>query len=462
MKSKGVLPLRPESYYRAAQWVYDMINETNSDFTRNKVVQIRNKFLTYIDESPSTDFTSAQLAAIDQVVAWHKHYWDKDVEKKDKRQVFRLFGYAGTGKTTLAKEIAFRINEFVLFTAFTGKACMVLTSKGCKAHTIHSTHYVPDIDDTTGKVLGFRPAEIPASALASLVIVDECSMVDDEMGTELLAAETPILVLGDPFQLPPITGPGFFDREEPDVLLTEVHRNAKNSPVLRLATDVRLGKPLEYGDYGESKVVPKKHAHRHLMKCDQILCGKNSTREMVNKWVRKKLGFTGYVVSGERLVCLRNVPNSPTMVNGASWKLGNDRSFKPTIIKSTVTKRDNKGKTYSVMAEDWVLEARARCTDFDKKEAPFQEINIALDPLIKGFDYPWYLSKPREQTKNGDAVLYPVLHMDYGYCLTVHKAQGSQWDAVAVMNEASVFREHSQRWLYTAITRAVNKVIIFT
>lgn len=455
MKRDPTLPVRREPYYRTAKWVLDYLGcSPRPDYTRDAIDNIRAKFLTYIRQPSSTDFSPDQLVAIETVVRWHKDYWNK----KTQQQVFRLFGYAGTGKTTLAKEIAFRLKEFVLFTAFTGKACMVLTSKGCRAYTIHSTHYLPEVDEDTGNVIGFRPAEIPASALASLVIVDEASMVNDELGNMLLASDVPILVLGDPFQLPPIEGPGFFDREEPDILLTEVHRNAKDSPVLKLATDVRLGKKLEYGEYGDSMVLPKSQLQKHLMEYDQVLCGKNATRHQVNQWVRGKLGYQTPYVQGERLVCLKNVPNSPIMINGASWTLGNEKSFKEYVIKTTLHSKTQGPEE----KKDWVLDARARCVDFEKEDFPYQPISLALGPLTKGHDYPWYLAKKRDASKHSDAVIYPVLHMDYGYCLTVHKAQGSQWDSVAIMNESSVFRENAQRWLYTAITRAAKRVAVFT
>ena len=49
---------------------------------------------------------------------------------------------------------------------------------------------------------------------------------------------------------------------------------------------------------------------------------------------------------------------------------------------------------------------------------------------------------------------------DYGYALTVHKAQGSQWDDVIVFDESWAFREHRHRWLYTAITRASQRLTV--
>ena len=77
--------------------------------------------------------------------------------KAGKPQIFRLFGYAGTGKTTLARYFAEHVDGQVQFAAFTGKAAQVLRSKGAvNARTIHSLIYRPRgeeavADEATGK-----------------------------------------------------------------------------------------------------------------------------------------------------------------------------------------------------------------------------------------------------------------------------------------------------------------------
>ena len=59
---------------------------------------------------------------------------------------------------------------------------------------------------------------------------------------------------------------------------------------------------------------------------------------------------------------------------------------------------------------------------------------------------------------------YPIRResdeFDYGYALTVHKAQGSQWDDVLLFDESYAFREHRARWLYTGLTRAAKRLTI--
>src|SRR5262249_4286947 len=133
-------------------------------------------------------------------------------------QVFRLFGYAGTGKTTLAKHLAEHIDGRVLFAAYTGKAAHVMRAKGCKdAGTLHSLIYIcTETEDGPW----FELTDQSPLAAAELLIVDECSMVDARLGNDILSFGVPVLVLGDPEQLPPVHGAGFFTNATPDVLLT--------------------------------------------------------------------------------------------------------------------------------------------------------------------------------------------------------------------------------------------------
>ena len=139
--------------------------------------------------------------------------------------IFRLFGYAGTGKTTLARHIADGVDGEVKYAAFTGKAASVMRGKGCHgASTIHSLIY--RTRESGDEIPNFDLWDEAPASKAELIIIDECSMVDPELGKDLLSFGVPLLVLGDPAQLPPIQGGGFFTEAEPDAMLTEVHRQA--------------------------------------------------------------------------------------------------------------------------------------------------------------------------------------------------------------------------------------------
>ena len=188
--------------------------------------------------------------------------------KEGRSPLFRLFGYAGTGKTTLARHFAEHVDGDVLFAAFTGKAAQVLRSKGAtNARTIHSLIYRPRgeeevSDEETGKTSiapMFAINRQSPVAKAALIIVDECSMVDEALGKDLMSFGTPILVLGDPGQLPPVSGGGYFTNEEPDYLLTDIHRQARDNPIIQLAMHVREGKEIMHGDYGTTARVISKN-----------------------------------------------------------------------------------------------------------------------------------------------------------------------------------------------------------
>lgn len=391
--------------------------------------------------------------------------------RESDKQVFHLFGYAGTGKTTLAKHLAENIDGEVLFGAYTGKAAHVLRTKGChNAATIHSMIYrsrdkskarLEELQTELEELLKqlhnqeqeyvdnhprvkrlredireeARNASQPMFTLnhdsvvkdASIVMIDECSMVDAQMAQDLLSFGTPVLVMGDPAQLPPVGGAGYFtENVTPDVMLDEIHRQAEESPIIRMATKVRNGEFLELGDWGNNcHVYPRgtKLPTDQITGYDQILVGKNATRHLTNSKIRRLLNIHDqYPVIGDRLVCLRN--NSELgLLNGAIFTATSIDGVMDGKVHMTVQPEDNP-MNISVAA----------------LEQHFLGKGKELDTQY------WLRSEGQE--------------FDYGYALTVHKSQGSQWDSVCVFDESGVFRAQRHRWLYTAITRAAENVTV--
>ncbi len=354
--------------------------------------------------------------------------------KEGSSQVFRLFGYAGTGKTTLARHFAEHVDGDVLFAAFTGKAAQVLRSRGASnARTIHSLIYRPKgeeevEDEVTGKTSVTPMFSINRQsplAKAALIVIDECSMVDEALGRDLMSFGRPILVLGDPGQLPPVSGGGFFTDHDPDFLLTDIHRQARDNPIIQLAMRVREGQDLDYGDYGAAKVIAKRDVTQELvLEADQVLVGTNRTRRRYNQRLRELKGFnTVYPQSGDKLVCLRNDP-AKGLLNGSLWQVMS--SSKETV---------KPGINLLIRPED---------DDMDRGSAKIKLLKAAFEDEA---EIPWQTRRRYDE-------------FDYGYALTVHKAQGSQWNNVVLFNESYAFRDTRERWLYTAVTRAAETLTI--
>src|SRR5499433_3492324 len=260
-----------------------------------------------------TQFTPHQEKALKAVANWLRARH----RTTGTSQVFRLFGYAGTGKTTLARHIADEADGEVKFAAFTGKAASVMRGKGCRgASTIHGLIY--RARESGEEMPSFYLWDEAPASKAELIIIDECSMVDAELGRDLLSFGVPVLVLGDPAQLPPIQGGGFFTEAEPDAMLTEVHRQAQDDPIVRLSMTIRAGEYIEPGRYGETEVLRKGDLDpRRVLEADQVLVGRNATRRAYNARLRERRGFLDDMPSaGDKLVCLRN---NRKKGNGGLW-----------------------------------------------------------------------------------------------------------------------------------------------
>ncbi len=360
-------------------------------------------------------WSSQQNEALNAVSNW--------LNEPNGAQVFRLFGWAGTGKSTLAQHLAKDV-ELVKYAAFTGKAALVMRKHGCKgASTIHSLIYTL-VSDKEGEPQ-FRLDDESAAADADLIVIDEVSMVDEILGRDLLSFGTKVLVLGDPFQLPPVQGAGFFTEVEPDIMLTEIHRQARDNPIVRMSLDIRQGRKLQLGNYGDSRVISRHDVdQQEVLEADQVLVGRNKTRLDYNNRLRELLKLPHQTpVTGDRMVCLRNNPRKK-LLNGQIW-----------IV--TDVKKKNAGKYQLSLASDEGYGKMVETTVRTHKDFFSGDEDKMTWPVRRQYD-----------------------EFTFGYCLTVHKAQGSQWDNVFLFNESYVFREEAQRWLYTGVTRAAERITV--
>lgn len=363
----------------------------------------------------------------DQPKAWDSimQWWNTPKDRR--RQVFRLFGGAGVGKTTVAKKLQEIGN--IAYMCLSGKAALVLEKKGCAgATTIHSRIYRPVEDTATGKV----HFKLNREALDGydLIALDEVGMVDEEQGMDILSFGLPVIVLGDGNQLPPPSDkPSFFLNDPADFTMREILRQARDNPIIDMAYQVLETGTIKPGKYGDSEVFKNcsnAMMQRLMMEADQVLCGKNLTRKECNTDMRKWLDMRGeemewLPVVGDRLICLRN-NHEKMILNGELFEMD-----------EIVPRKMGKGLI------------------------SFKATSIDLIKDSQEFTVPWAFFAGTEE-KLDRITLKNFDQFTYGYVLTVHKAQGSQWDNVLVLDESRAFRDFRKNHLYTAITRAAESV----
>jgi exodeoxyribonuclease-5 len=425
--------------------------------------------------------TDKQKSAIDDLKNWFRN-------RTGEQQVFSVLGYAGAGKSTMVKYALAELgvdphqaagSSGFLAATFTGKAALVMSRKGTPAQTIHSLIYrvsdaspqeierikteIAEIKTRIAKLglaerlfveaqlrsleLRLKDAHKPQFVLntesvlrdARLLVLDEVSMVGRELAKDLLAFGKPILVLGDPGQLPPIKGEGAFNTDTPDVLLTEVHRQAAESAIIRLATAAREGTSIAYGEH--DKFVWKMRRNEvgvgGLLNADQVLCGKNATRIWLNNAMKHRRGFANAYPTGEgeKIICLKN-RNDLGVVNGMFLEL------------TDIDNEDRDPLSFSayIATEDGVkVGGDANSNRLRIYKGHFDD-HIERDPER--------LERDHHHRRN-------LIEATWGWAITTHRAQGSQYQNVIVVDDGWGANDTDRRrWLYTAITRAERGLVL--
>lgn len=326
------------------------------------------------------------------------------------KRLVTLGGFAGTGKTTLIKELE-KAFPYSAVCAFTGKAASILRRKGIAAQTIHGTIYKPIVED--GKVVRF---ELVQEAPHSVFIVDEYSMVTEEMDKDLRSFGIPVIAVGDHGQLEPV-GDKFNRMKSPDYVLEQIHRNSGD--IARFAHHIRMGERPRGFKMEDGTVELVDDPSVELMAdVDQVICAYNRDRLTINDKVRGHFGYYrnsgSRLHTGERVICLQN-----------NKKAGVFNGLQGTV------KRTRKESWKYVM-------------DLDAYGEQFYD--LVYDPCSFGS-----LKKP-EYVLGGIKNVF-----DYAYCVTAHKAQGDQWPTVLVIEQKSTLWEN-KRWSYTAASRAESKL----
>lgn len=389
------------------------------------------------------EYSAEQHAAIDAILAW--------LDDPD-RDELALGGLAGTGKTTIVREVVQQCRRSAAVLAFTGKAAHVLRTKGVEdARTIHSTIYQvldacrdcrmsPEACEARRTYIsGLHaeakesgeppPRELPCPATGTttryrlvdfipfdLIIVDEASMLSRRVADDLRSFGKKLLFVGDHGQLEPI-GADAEIMDNPDVRLEAIHRQAAGSPVVQFAHALRRGI-----DPTRIQVVDPRADLLRLRRglpsnaelaggFDMILCGFNETRIAVNRRIRNLRGFHARTPQpGEPVICLRNKAKVG-LFNGLLARV--EEAERGRISVTTEDGREIEGLAYV----DEQFGAPRTLVDEDRDLALF----------------------------------------DYGYCITVHKSQGSEWPRVCVLEQLAPMWS-AERWRYTAATRASHEL----
>lgn len=402
------------------------------------------------------ELSSEQSIILEKILSWKNSTKPYDNNKID---LLTVGGFAGTGKTTLITHLRKILDSGsrVAFVTFTGKASSVLKRKleGQDAlypndyvGTIHSLIYKPmfKISEKTGAKVVCGWTKVDYIGLYDLIIIDEASMINKEIFYDLASYNVPILAVGDHGQLPPVSNTdGFNLMGKPDLKLETIHRHAEDSDIIRISKMARERGYIPRGIYSKNVFklswdIPKCKELFSEIKYDEnivVLCGMNKTRVGINSEIRRKLNFTRpEPYPTERLVCLKNNRSSKIM-NG---QLG-------TLVWLTYAGKDIFDITVQMDGFSDLYSGYTIKECFNKEN--YDDI-FYITSIKRNKDF-----MKKQKIDCIDA-------FDFGYAISVHRSQGSEWDKVVLFEERSNYwdDEFYKKWLYTAVTRAKEKLFI--
>lgn len=401
----------------------------------------------------SEELTADQIAAENLIKDWYHN---------SSRQTFVLAGYAGTGKTTLLRHAVINTlglvpDESAAFVTPTGKAATVLIRSGIRATTLHKLIYQSITEEAEVEVNGrkitveklkFKRRESIDKSI-KLIVLDEASMVSDEVLMDIADYGVKLLLCGDNAQLPPVEGfNGFLT--EPDFTLKTIVRQNLGNPIIMLSEMAREGRYIPYGRYGDNAAVVSKRLFtglrrkNYLLKADQIICGLNKTRAQINDEIRAFSGFYGLPKDGEKLICTLN-----------NWETYIDAELRFNLVNGIIGTVED--PFYDEEQSIGFIQFKPDFLDENCPEALPVDTGVFTDGNYR-YKRGDYFEKFDENGEPSGA--FTLNRFEFGYCISCHKAQGSEFDSVVVFDESYAFKEDKNRWLYTAITRARKKLII--
>lgn len=388
--------------------------------------------------------------------------------------ILTVGGYAGTGKTSILGVFAAETKLLVAYVTYTGRASSVLQRKLAASRvktttltrapnedhfdsryqdpdlsetsgpsfvgTLHRLLYIPVIDPRTEELKGWRKRDA-LDRKYDLIVVDEASMVGDAMLEDLRRHNTPILAVGDHGQLPPVMDSGEL-MQNPDLRLEKIHRQARDNPIIALSRGVRLtglikdkhvdGKHVVRAKKSEIEKVLHAAYKKHKPLDVGVLCWMNKTRIRLNGSARSTLKRKGAPTKGELVLCLKN---TPPIYNGMRGVLTEDGTPEAWHLHAMV----------EFPEEGLTAQPVTMCGAQFNRERVFQSVE---EMNARGLDV---------DTFSEAGSMY-----DFGYALTVHKSQGSQFKHVIFYVDRPV-QPHDEDWrrfAYTAVTRAAETLTV--
>jgi exodeoxyribonuclease-5 len=411
------------------------------------------------------DLSPDQRAVYDKVLRWFEtRLW----ETNPKERIFTLGGLAGTGKTTvlslLLKELAVERRKLLAVMTPTGKASTVLARKLGRLvpfcaylGTIHGFMYTPIVNaneeltgwgkryfEKQGDTYVAKGGKIPR---LDMLVVDESSMLNRELESDLEAFKMPILAVGDHGQLPPVQGKNTW-MKNPRERLEQIHRQARDNPILALATFIRetgdLPSPrnrrFALEDIGINYYTSLAEASPRMIQTFEergfqetaVITYTNALRGRLNRGIHKHFIGSNVPQAGTQVICLKN-DRDIGLINGMRGHIRN------TPVEQGVW----------FIAEVDFPDENVRYT------GPFVRAQFGLPGVISGVEEASQLLKlPVPSMKKLGAF------MDFGYALTCHKAQGSEFSDVFVVLERARTPNDYAKWAYTAVTRASQRLSI--
>jgi len=361
-----------------------------------------------------------------------------------------LSGAAGTGKTTLIKVLNEELSESVVCTP-TNKAAQVLCSKGLDASTFYKKFYI--LEETIGgkpkfiscrRWLNEKRGGLPDGKIdyTPILIIDEASMVSSRSIDDMRRMCDTLILVGDHNQLPPVGDrdypAGVFGSLRHNAELTEVLRQDEGSMILTLADALRQGHP--HAGKMLKHFEPQESFQSLIHGGTQMIAFTNKERQRLNHVARRVLGFEWPCPQkGDKMVVTNNF--SDDLING-------------TVVEVSSFEWD--GINHFADLGIVLPSGRIFETTLDMQTFIGDQIGSQRTLLEEN------LRRPDREDDTSR------LEATFAYCLTAHKAQGSEWENVLVFDQRSVIKtvaekdprgalspdEYVRRWTYTAITRA--------